>query len=115
MKVLYNTILARLLLVSCNCPAPTGASAYGPDWLFLGKGPYHNAVFEEFFLKKCVFCPKNATACIYNELLSRKNEMGKDTGNTLALSAKNGLQIPVGHFLCNFVAPLSHRMHQEVV
>ena len=40
MKALYNTILAGLLLVSCNCPAPTGASADGPDWLFLGKGPY---------------------------------------------------------------------------
>ena len=23
----------------------------------------------------------------------------------------NGLQIPVGHFLCNFVAPLSHQMY----
>ena len=22
----------------------------------------------------------------------------------------NGLQIPVGHFLCNFVAPLSHQI-----
>ena len=22
---------------------------------------------------------------------------------------KNGLQIPVGHFLCNFIAPLSHQ------
>ena len=35
-----SIIAAGLLAFACSDPAPTGASAPGPSWLFLDKGPY---------------------------------------------------------------------------
>lgn len=40
MKNTFLHILTALLLCACSGPAPTGASADGPAWLFLEKGPY---------------------------------------------------------------------------
>lgn len=40
MKYSFLPIIALALLSACSCPAPTGASAEGPAWLFLDKGPY---------------------------------------------------------------------------
>ena len=40
MKNTFLHILTARLLCACSGPAPTGASADGPAWLFLEKGPY---------------------------------------------------------------------------
>ena len=43
------------------------------------------------------------------------SKVGVVLGLRFSLSPhNNGLQIPVGHFLCNFVAPLSHQVLEDV-